>query len=334
VLSPSPPPDSDIRIEEIDEVVDESNKDQEKTKLTNGNGNVFAAAVANTNGSTSRSSFSALRSIPKEPSKLRFSIYADSPLSPAVAPAPLPQPTTAATPKPFTPPSGDFNFSFKSSDKENAKTPEKVVDLQKDTREAKPLTTEEIKLQVSAMGADSLPIFTFSFTGASVLSSDANHIRTRSDVKVLPPSSLPTFDFAKHNLDSPSGFKFELGPSKPSPAYHDTPKPSRSDLPVKSFDFAAAGMKPEPKKDLWSCSVCYVANPNSKTQCIACENPAPPSVIAALKPAAAPAVKGFDFAAAGFKMPTANKDTWSCSECFVSNSNSAVKCIACETDRK
>ncbi|KAF9480496.1 hypothetical protein BDN70DRAFT_877476 [Pholiota conissans] len=349
--STPPPADVDIRIEEIDELREsdqDQDKDTEPTKIVNGNVLTAETAAATTNGTSSRSSFSALKSIPREPSKLRYSFQADLPSSPAPVPTPLSKPTTAPLPKStpafvppplvpaksFAAPSGAFSFTFKGNEKETAKAEDKVSEV-KFTHQAKPLTKDEIKSHVAHMDVTSLPIFTFVFTAASSLPSSPEDVRARSDVRVLPPMSLPTFDFTKRT--SSSGFKFELTPTKASPISNDTLKPTPA--PVKGFDFAAAGMKFEPKKDVWTCSICSVSNKISASQCVACENPAPSSAAAPTstaaeksKPAAA-VVKGFDFAAAGFKMPAA-KDTWTCSECFLSNSLSVTKCETCEADRK
>ncbi|KJA28125.1 hypothetical protein HYPSUDRAFT_802759 [Hypholoma sublateritium FD-334 SS-4] len=351
----SPPPvSSDITIEEIGDVpMSETNKDDEKVK-TNGkdtthatNGSVSAAAAASTNALTSRASFSALKSIPREPSKLRFSFQAEgsaaSPSSPAAPPAaPLPRlspPAPAPLQQPaFAIPSSNFSFSFKANEKEAIDEP---MSMAPDSdAPLRPPTEEEIKAQVKAMDPNDIPEFSFTLTAISILSSSAEHVRARSDVKVLPPSSLPTFNFLDPVVESPSGFKFS---STPSTSYN-TPKlsPPKFDLPpVKAFDFAAAGMKVEVKKDIWTCSICSVTNKNSAVQCVACESPAPSAgptskPVETLRPSmpAAPVVKGFDFAAAGFKMATPNKDTWICSECTLSNPNSASTCGPCGADRK
>jgi len=49
--------------------------------------------------------------------------------------------------------------------------------------------------------------------------------------------------------------------------------------------------------------------------------------------AAAPPVKGFDFAAAGMKPPTIG-DQWQCSECDCLNDPKLKKCYVCEHDRE
>ena len=342
----SPPVTPDIIIEEVVDVpMREANKDDEKVK-TNGkdtahatNGNVSAAAAASTNASTSRASFSALKSIPREPSKLRFSFQPD-PAAPPPAPLPkLPPPAPATLEQlAFSIPSSNFSFSFKASEKEAADEP---MSMAADNGGSfRPPTEEEIKAQVKAMDSNDLPEFSFTLTAISILSSSADHVRARSDVKVFPPSSLPVFNFSDPVAETTSGFKFS---STPSTSYN-TPKPSpaKFDLPpVKAFDFAAAGMKVEAKTDVWTCSICSVTNKHSAVQCIACENPAPSAGPASKsvetpRPAmpAAPVVKGFDYAAAGFKMQTTNKDTWTCSECTLSNPNSASKCGPCGADRK
>ncbi|KAF8967674.1 hypothetical protein BDZ97DRAFT_1755778 [Flammula alnicola] len=375
----STPPDSDITIEEVGDVImHDSSKEQNKAngnlketpKLTNGN--ISAAAAASASSPTSRSSFSGLKSIPKEPSKLRFSFQAEgssAPSSPAPASLPLPSPPTLPkTEFKFTPPSTGFNFSFKAADKETSDASKPTVS-KKDVAEVKPLGVEEIKAKVRAMDAKSLPIFSFTFTATSVLPNTADHVRARSDAKVLPPSSLPKFDFAEAKAGSPSAFKFDLSGSKTPSSFSSfgSPSPSLGGFtlanfgasasadaskaasrfdpgPVKGFDFTAAGMKmPEVKKDHWTCSLCGLSNPKAASQCETCETPAPSGTSAAPAPVPskpldaykppAPPVKGFDFAAAGMKMPTVSKGKWSCSLCGLSNPDSASKCETCETPK-
>ena len=47
----------------------------------------------------------------------------------------------------------------------------------------------------------------------------------------------------------------------------------------------------------------------------------------------APKVKGFDWAGAGMKAPSATGGTWTCSTCMLSSPASATKCTVCEAPR-
>jgi len=342
-------------------------KEQEKTTLndvlapTNGNGS--SAPVRSSSPTSVRPSFVGLKpnSIPKEPSKLRFSFQAESASAPP-SPAPpvsskVPQSTPPTLPKTdfkFSPPSPGFNFSFKV-DKEAVPSPAASPE-QKFKRDDKPAGINLIKARVCEMDVTSLPQYDLTTTAAAGLLDITNHARVRDDVKVLPKATLPTFDF-----ETMTGFSFNYDPSnskgihdpplhkfnasRPSPPKIPKPFPPGSSTlafspspPVQGFDFAAAGMKaPTPKKDMWTCSDCMVTNSLSASKCVACEAPAPapsgePTPSSTL-PAVTPTVpvKGFDFAAAGMKVPTIGKDTWICSLCAISNEKSLFKCKACET---
>ncbi|EEB06541.1 nucleoporin Nup60 [Schizosaccharomyces japonicus yFS275] len=59
-----------------------------------------------------------------------------------------------------------------------------------------------------------------------------------------------------------------------------------------------------------------------------------PSVVSAAPVApVAPPATGFDWAAAGLKMPTSAPGSWTCNVCMITNKPEATKCAACETDR-
>lgn len=97
----------------------------------------------------------------------------------------------------------------------------------------------------------------------------------------------------------------------------------------KAFDWAAAGMKaqPAPSAGSWTCAECMLQNPDSATdKCTVCEAPRPDA-----KPAA-PAAKGFDWAAAGMKQPTAVSG-WACKVCMLQNPADAKKCTVCDEPR-
>lgn len=109
------------------------------------------------------------------------------------------------------------------------------------------------------------------------------------------------------------------------------------------FDWTAAGMK---RPDVgWTCDVCMVNNKTEARQCVSCESESP-SLASAPAPVAnsagagssgqsAPASSsaptgGFNWAAAGMKVPD---QQWSCSLCMTSNPTSANACLSCETER-
>ena len=352
--SPSPAPE--ITIEEVADVPMQSiEKEQGKAASNDApkpmNGNGFSAPARSSSPTSSRSSFGGLKanSIPKEPSKLRFSFQAESASTPP-SPAPpvsskLPQSTQPALPKTdfkFSPPSPGFNFSFKVDNKAGPSPTESPE--QKVKKDDKPVGVDSIKAQVCEMDVASLPQYDLTTTTTTALPNITNHPRVRDDVKVLPKSTLPTFDF-----ETATGFSFDYDPSNPKrvhdPLLHKfkanrtsppkIPKPfppgsstfafgssSSSPTPAppsQGFDFAAAGMKAPTPKKVWTCSNCMVTNSLFASKCVACEAPAP-----------APAPQGFDFAAAGMKAPIPKKDVWTCSDCMVTNSLSASKCVACE----
>ncbi|PPR00518.1 hypothetical protein CVT26_009904 [Gymnopilus dilepis] len=359
--SPTPTPDVDIVVEEVD-VDMNSAADREKSKES-------AKPTVQVNGSTSQSPLSATsptsrpftgmksNSIPKEPSKLRFSFQADTPTAPPmpsttspisdVAPAtPQPAPPLPKTDFKFSPPSSGFNFTFKADSAPTEKAAEKVPEND----------TEAIKEKVRAAPVPSLPVFTFGVDGTSVLPSSSEHSKVQNDVKALPKSSLPTFNFGS-SKSTPFAFDYDRsmakapgsydGSYKPSPPKthkpaiirpisSPSPAPSTSTPPpVKGFDFAAAGMKaPVAAKDSKTCSSCGLSSPTSAQKCTVCDEPFPGSASAASPPISTPAppappTGGFNWAAAGMKPPSAPQGK-TCSSCGLSSPTSAQKCTVCD----
>ncbi|KAH9479513.1 hypothetical protein JR316_0008107 [Psilocybe cubensis] len=366
--SPSAPM-PDVTIEEIGDVVMDNTKEKEKEvpKViipTQSNESSTSAGSP-----TTRNPFGGFKpsSIPKEPSKLRFSFQAEgtsAPPSPAPpGSAPLPQSTPPALPKSdfkFSPPSGNFEFKFKAEEKPISPTsqPEATKTAVDGSRDA------EVKAKVRALNPSMLPVFNINLNSTSKYPDTEEHVSARNRVKSLSQTSLPVFEFG---LSKSVPFSFGFDPSKPtspSPSTRQSTPPkltksfeSNSGIslpkapvpvftfadfgkastpvaessqpsapPVKGFDFAAAGMKvPTVGKDTWQCSLCSLSNPSTANKCETCEAPNPKAT------PVAPTVKGFDFAAAGMKMPSVNKDTWQCSLCSLSNPTSATKCETCET---
>ncbi|KDR80595.1 hypothetical protein GALMADRAFT_207620 [Galerina marginata CBS 339.88] len=349
--STSPPSDSDITIEEVDISMQstEIEKAKELPKLTtqiNGNASTNPASASSP---TSRSSFSAFKpnSIPKEPSKLRYSFQAEvssATSSPASTPTPLPQATPPPLPKSdfkFSPPSSDF--TFKVDDK--ATSPKsQPLPIKPEGKENNPEMT--VKAQVRAMNAMSLPVFAFALPGTLVFPSTPDHVKARNDAKALSKTALPTFDFGSEM--SAVQFSFNYDPAKPKQGSHfnptapkqnkpfvlglglpttpfTPPKPTASSAPVKGFDFAGAGMKvPTISKDAKACSLCGLSNPATASKCSTCEEPFFATT------SQAPPVKAFDFAASGMKLPTVSKDAKACSLCGLSSPVTASKCSTCE----
>ncbi|XP_057377953.1 nuclear pore complex protein Nup153-like [Daphnia carinata] len=88
------------------------------------------------------------------------------------------------------------------------------------------------------------------------------------------------------------------------------------------------GEKFKPPSDSWTCSVCCVTNPKSKSACLACESPAVASKPANIVPIAAkPTTTGFGDQ---FKMASTQ---WECSVCMVRNSDADNRCKSCEEPR-
>ena len=352
---PSPQPTADITIEEVDDVeMQPSEKEKAKEKTTDPSKLTIptngAAAPGPSPTLTSRSSFSGPKSnsIPKEPSKLRYSFQAENspipPLATASAAHALPTPPT---PSPLTigAVSSGYTFTFKptSPPTNGVTTAVGPKDVPQDAKT--PLTDEEAKIRVRAMDSKSLPVFVVTASGTTVHSMSPAHVRARDAVKVVPSSTLPKFDFSSSESFSfaPSSLPAKLSVSTFNPvastsASHTTASSSTGPAPVKGFDFAAAGMKaPAAKKDTWDCGLCGLSNPVSAAQCTTCEEPAPAGISVPKAPTAAPSlslptppVQGFNFAAAGLKAPSAPKDTWNCSLCGLSNPKAAPKCDTCE----
>ncbi|KIM44566.1 hypothetical protein M413DRAFT_442536 [Hebeloma cylindrosporum] len=316
--APSPSPAPEITIEEIADV-DMQSAEKEQGKATPNdtpkpmNGNGSSAPAHSPSPASSRSSFGGLKanSIPKEPSKLRFSFQAESASTPPSPTPPVssqaPQSTPATLPKTdfkFSPASPAFEFSFKADSKAGPSptaSPE-----QKIKKDDKPVGVDFIKAQVREMDVASLPQYDFTTNTTAVLPNITNHARVREDVKVLPKSTLPTFEFTA----PATGFSFNYDPSNPKrvdvPSFHKS-KASRTSPPK----------IPKPFPPGFSSTFAFGASSSSPTPAAPAPAPVPPS-------------KGFDFAAAGMKAPTPKKDTWTCSDCMVTNSLSASKCVACE----
>ncbi|KAI9440600.1 hypothetical protein H4582DRAFT_1478267 [Lactarius indigo] len=258
----------------------------------------------NLTGATPKPPFPLKSSAPKEPSKLRFGFAAESdPDSPPPAqtvfdrPPPAPVHSHELTPlhslKPQPPaipirlpPAPSPPVPSSSTESQSTKS------VPKDAKEA-----------ALALDPASLPSFSFDVPTDSQTTSK-QHDKERSAVSAAGPSSLPTFSFV-------------LGAKSAAPG---------------AFNWEAAGVKPPAKATgSWTCGVCMISNVDAKVKCVACEEPRPDSTTNGVAAAAAPATNGgFDWAAAGMKIPTKAPGTWSCKVCMVNNDATRVKCVACE----
>ena len=107
------------------------------------------------------------------------------------------------------------------------------------------------------------------------------------------------------------------------------------------FDWAASGMKmPTKAPGTWACQTCMVDNDAAQVKCVSCEEPKPDlatgSSAVVPEPPSMPVVPpsgGFNWAAAGMKVPMKAQGTWTCNVCMVDNDPTKTKCISCEEPR-
>jgi hypothetical protein len=182
----------------------------------------------------------------------------------------------------------------------------KLGDAAKAVPQEEKAEKQEPKDTALAMAVDDLPTFTFMVSGTALVAAP-QHVAARDAAKIASLASLPTFDFtSKPNTNTSAGA--EAGKSMPLPA------------------------KTQADTETWTCSLCMLKNPASAVdKCTICEAPRP----AQEKKKTTATVVGFDWAAAGMKLPPKPAGgTWSCSTCMLSNPASAVdKCTICETPR-
>ena len=134
----------------------------------------------------------------------------------------------------------------------------------------------------------------------------------------------------------------------PAPVPKPASAPAAGPAPVKpmAFNWAAAGLKPSTAvAGEWTCTVCNCKTKDTLSKCSVCEAPKPdaaastpaPAPISPPMPALIPdpapvkaAPVGFNWAAAGLKLPTKAAGTWTCSMCTIDNKPENDKCIACD----
>lgn len=81
------------------------------------------------------------------------------------------------------------------------------------------------------------------------------------------------------------------------------------------------------KSNEWSCDTCMLTNNSSVDKCMACETPKPGSTVKTSVTSSLSAPSTFN-APAGFNFKTSG---WECSECLVSNKDSAETCVCCQS---
>lgn len=217
----------------------------------------------------------------------------------------------------------------------------------------------------------SLPSFSFNLpTGPQP---PLRHAKERNAASVAGPSSLPAFTFAPGAKPASVGFNWEAAGLKPPakatgswvcgtcmlnndasrskcvsceeprsdsaatmgttavPAtVSELPKPA---APTGGFNWAAAGLKaPTKAPGSWTCKVCMVDNDSAKTKCVSCEEPKP-SDSSTFAPQPVISSGGFNWAAAGLKLPTKAPGTWTCKVCMVDNDATETNCVSCEEPR-
>jgi len=274
-------------------------------------------------GSTSRPTpFTGFTSIPREPSKLRFSFQAEpSPSSTASAPVspqvsvslPIPLTTSGPASTPISaadsksaPPSiqnvsSGFNFTFKpsstlSAEESNAKATEQAAVRAPDV--------VGVEARVRGMDAKSLPTFVLVSTGSSSSSqSTERHVSAQERAKAVPVSSLPAFDLSS---TKPFSVGFGSSNSKPLSTPNTFSLPNNTSSPA--FN-PFSGSMPS------SISTTNIFG----TKPLAVPTPPIPAI-----------VKPFDFAGAGMTQPTGTTGTWNCGLCGLSNPQTATKCTICD----
>lgn len=275
-----------------------------------------------------KTAFGAKTSVPREPSKLRFSYYADKETASVEE-----KPMSEAPPAPLM---------------TSCNLPRKI---QTTSPKAKLLPKEA----VAAMEVDELPKYSFKLAEAAY-PAGPSHVQARVAATSMSRLSLPTFEF-KPVTPSTNGFNWTAAGMKApaattsgtwscgtcmlenpdsakdkcticdAPRSGGAAKPAA--VPQKLFDWSKSAIKVPPTQHAgtWQCDTCIFSNPDSANlKCTVC-NAARPGA------ASAPAPTGFDWSAAGLKVPGSSTDTWTCSLCMLKVPTSATKCTVCDTAR-
>ncbi|KAJ4473598.1 hypothetical protein J3R30DRAFT_3707517 [Lentinula aciculospora] len=270
-----------------------------------------------------------ISAIPREPSKLRFSYKPEpstlsepsstntsesAPRIVSVFGGGSSKSTTSSIIQPSPAPNA-FSFGMKV-----AETPAPISSSSAAVPVAsasKPKTVADPKGHVQSLPITSLPIFSFDdeqpVASGSGLSSDSKS-KAMAAAKEFPQSKLPLFDFDSPPVASTSSSISALKVPSQAP---------------KSFDWNAAGIKAPESVSEWTCAECMLKNKDSVAKCVICDADRPGAIVKI-------PIQSFDWSAAGMKKPGgAGADAeWTCSDCMLKNSASAVsKCTICDAPR-
>ncbi|KAG2129198.1 uncharacterized protein EDB93DRAFT_1265834 [Suillus bovinus] len=275
-----------------------------------------------------KTAFGTKTSAPREPSKLRYSYYAD-------------KETTSAEEKPISeaPPAQLITSCL----------------LPKETQTTSSKAKLPPKEAVAAMEVDELPKYKFNLAEAAY-PAGPSHVKARITATSMSRLSLPVFEF-KPVAPSTNGFNWTAAGMKvpaattsgtwscgtcmlenPASAEDkcticDAPRSGSAAQPAaapqKMFDWSKAAIKMPLTEhvETWQCDTCMLSNPDSaKLECTVCDAARPGA-------ASSPAPTGFNWSAAGLKVPGSSMDTWTCSLCMLKVPTSATKCTVCDTAR-
>ncbi|KAG1831221.1 hypothetical protein EV424DRAFT_1372286 [Suillus variegatus] len=272
-----------------------------------------------------KTAFGAKTSAPREPSKLRYSYYADKETASAED-----EPMSEAPPAPL--------MASRNLPKETQTTSLKAK-----------LPPKEA---VAAMEVDELPKYSFKLAEAAY-PAGPSHVKARIAAASMSRLSLPTFEF-KSVPPSTNGFNWTAAGMKAptaatsgtwscgtcmlenpdsakdkcticdAPRSGSTAQPAA--VPQKTFDWSKSAIKGPSTQhfEIWQCDTCMLSNPDSaKLKCTVCDAARPGATLA----------PAFDWSAAGIKAPGSSLDTWTCSLCMLKVPTSATKCTVCDTER-
>ncbi|THH02704.1 hypothetical protein EW026_g193 [Hermanssonia centrifuga] len=165
-----------------------------------------------------------------------------------------------------------------------------------------PKTAEEVKEMVKAIPVSKLPTYSFDLPMSSP-GAGPSTLKAREVARTSPVSSLPTYDLAAPAVAPPT-----LAPSAPA---------------FVGFNWSAAGIKKPaaPAGDSWTCGTCALLNSaDAKDKCSVCESPR-------VTAPAPPKSTGFNWAAAGMRAPAPPTGNWTCKTCMLTNPVDKDKCM-------
>ncbi|KIL00760.1 hypothetical protein PAXRUDRAFT_129113 [Paxillus rubicundulus Ve08.2h10] len=251
--------------------------------------------------STSKSLFSSVKTtVPKEPSKLRYSYQADKvEVKPADA-THAPSSVSLFTPAPIVLPTAPMPVP-----------PAKGKLSPKD--------------EVLAMDVDELPKYTFSSATTTTSPAGPSSLATRNIVLSMPASSLPAYEFKPVAVPVRvmNGFNWTAAGLKAPTAAGQKWRCKLCDLenPATATDKCTICDAPRPAPtasaapaSAWRCKLCELENPASSTdKCTICDAPRPASAASTAPASSAPAtvapVTAMDWSTAGFAPPKPQSGT-------------------------